>query len=131
MNTTITNFTQWFYFHPIFSEAEVEQDGWKGVLKSGVNLLIWSAVVGIIAHVAGSPRAKTWAVAFFVAAVAGEILFGLSGPSTTGHHMQVFNVAAPGTAAPAPPWAGSPGRPASGYAETGNQNFAQENNQYR
>jgi hypothetical protein len=131
MNNRITDFTQWFYFHPIFSESEVENSGWSGLIKSGVNLAVWAAVVGIVAHVAGSTRAKTWAVGFFVAAVAGEILFGLSGPSTTGHHIQMGNTAAPATGAPNPPWAGTPGRPAAGYAESGNFNFAQENNLYR
>lgn len=120
-------YTSWFYFNPVFGEANIEASGRMGILKSGVNLAIWSAGVGVAAKLLGSEKPHVWALGFFGAAVAGEIFFGLSGPSTNEHHWQISGP--PGTAAPAPPWAGTPGASVSygdqqdvddGYAEGGN-----------
>lgn len=126
----ITDATQWFYFNPVFGEANIEASGRAGILKSGVNLAIWATAVGIGAKLAGSTRPHFWALGFFGAAVVGEVLFGLSGPSTNGDHMQIGNVAAPGTAAPAPPWAGTPGASVSFGEQNADQGFGEAGGGY-
>jgi len=110
-------YTSWFYFNPFFGEANIEQSGTVGLLKSGLNVALWAAGVGVAAHLAGSKRPVMWAAGAFGLAVAGEILFGLSGPSTDGNHVQL-QTAAPGTAASPGPWAGTPGASVRSYGST-------------
>jgi|ERR1700728_2797847 len=79
-----------FYYSPIFSEAKVENAGKMGVVYSGINLAVWSVAIGAIAHFTPARKyAVHIGIGVFAAAVAGEIIFGLSGPSNNPHTIQL------------------------------------------
>ena len=111
MNVNLQKAVAWPYFHPLFSEATIEDNGKLGLAQSGANLAVWSAAVGAVAHLAGFKHPFRIAIGAFGVLVLAELLFGVSGPSTNGFHAQIFN--APGTATPV---TASGGGPVNGYS---------------
>lgn len=94
----IHNIAAWPYFSPIFGENEIRAQGNLGLAKAGVNLAVWSAAVGGIAHLAGSKHAVKIGIGVFVALVLVEVAFGASNGNQNGTGYSIFNP--PATAAP-------------------------------
>lgn len=103
MNAKISNAIAWPYFHPLFSEATIEANGTLGLAQSGANLVVWAALIGVGSHFAGFKHPYRIAIGALVVFVAAEVLFGASGPSTNGSHIQSIsqNNTAPSVNAPA------------------------------
>lgn len=106
---------KWPYYNPFFGEAKIEADGWKGVAESGVNLLLWSALVGGAAHLLGAKRPVLIGGLTLAGLVAAEVIFGAAGRHSSEHHFQIAPV-------------GENGAPATAATIIDNPNFSEADN---
>lgn len=101
MNATLQKAVKWPYFHPIFSEATIENNGTLGLAQSTVNLAVWAAAAGVAVKLLGGKHPYRVALIAMGVFVAGEVLFGASGPSSNGAQIQLMT-GTPGSPTAAP-----------------------------
>ncbi len=91
MNGKLQKIVKWPYFHPVFSEDTIEKNVTLGLAQSAVNLAVWSAAAGLIVKLAGGKHPYRVALIAAGVFVAAEVLFGASGSSSNGHHLQIVS----------------------------------------
>lgn len=122
---------KWPYYNPFFGEARIEADGNLGIAESALNIALWSAVVGVGAHLISPKHGWKFGVGVFAAFVAAEVLFNAAGNHSGNNHFQINPAGngggAPGTAAPSvdnPDYADATAR---GFSEVDQGGFGEQN----